>query len=48
MSPAFGWGRTSTFPETVLLNADDGTSAYRVMSGVFRLVCPNEMIVADW
>jgi hypothetical protein len=27
-----------TFPEIVLLNLHDGTSAYRVMSGVFRLV----------
>jgi hypothetical protein len=31
----------------VLLNSHDGTSAYRVMSGVFRLVCLNGMIVAD-
>jgi hypothetical protein len=36
-----------TFPEIVLLNSHDGTSAYRVMSGVFRLVCLNGMIVAD-
>jgi acyl-CoA reductase-like NAD-dependent aldehyde dehydrogenase len=31
----------------VLLNSHDGTSAYRVMSGVFRLVCLNGMVVAD-
>jgi hypothetical protein len=37
----------NTFPEIVLLNSHDGTSAYRVMSGVFRLVCLNGMIVAD-
>ncbi|OYW68294.1 MAG: hypothetical protein B7Z40_03305 [Bosea sp. 12-68-7] len=36
-----------TFPEIVLLNAHDGTSAYRVMSGVFRLICLNGMVVAD-
>lgn len=37
----------ATFPEIVLLNSHDGTSAYRVMSGVFRLVCLNGMVVAD-
>ena len=36
-----------TFPEIVLLNSQAGTSAYRLMSGVFRLVCLNGMIVAD-
>ncbi|MHB0670441.1 DUF932 domain-containing protein [Roseomonas mucosa] len=36
-----------TFPEIVLLNSHDGTSAYRVMSGVFRLACLNGMIVAE-
>ncbi len=36
-----------TCPEIVLLNSHDGTSGYRVMSGVFRLVCLNCMIVAD-
>ena len=35
------------FPEIVLLNSHDGTSAYRVMSGVFRLICLNGMVVAD-
>jgi hypothetical protein len=37
----------ATFPEIVLLNSHDGTSSYRVMSGVFRLVCMNGMVVAD-
>lgn len=37
----------ATFSEIVLLNSHDGTSAYRVMSGVFRLVCMNGMVVAD-
>ena len=35
------------FPEIVLLNSHDGTGAYRVMSGVFRLMCLNGMVVAD-
>jgi len=31
--------------ETVLINSHDGTSAYRLMAGVFRMVCLNGMIV---
>lgn len=36
-----------TFPEIVLVNSHDGSSSYHVMSGVFRLVCLNGMVVAD-
>lgn len=36
-----------TFPEVVLVNSHDGTSAYKLMSGVFRLVCLNGMVVCD-
>src|SRR3954469_20490701 len=32
-------------PEVVLVNSHDCSSAYRVFSGVFRLVCENGMIV---
>ncbi|WP_370809479.1 DUF932 domain-containing protein [Bilophila wadsworthia] len=32
------------FPEIVLVNSHDGSSAYQVMSGIFRLVCTNGMI----
>ena len=32
-------------PEVVLINSHDRSSAYRVFSGVFRLVCENGMIV---
>lgn len=35
----------SEVPEVVLLNSHDRSSAYRVFSGVFRLVCENGMIV---
>ena len=34
-------------PEVVLLNAHDGTSSYRIMSGVFRSICTNSMIVTE-
>src|SRR5580658_2941767 len=34
-------------PEVVLLNAHDGTSSYRIMSGVFRSICTNSMIVME-
>lgn len=36
-----------TIPEIVLVNSHDGTSAYKLMAGLFRLVCSNGMIVAD-
>ena len=35
------------FPEVVLLNSHDGTSAYQLMAGTFRFVCLNGMVVAD-
>jgi len=36
-----------TFPEIVLINAHDGSSAYKLMAGLFRLVCANGLVVAD-
>jgi hypothetical protein len=36
-----------TFPEVVLVNSHDGTSAYQIMAGMLRLVCLNGMIVED-
>jgi hypothetical protein len=33
--------------EAVLINSHDGTSAYHLSLGVFRLVCSNGMVVAD-
>lgn len=36
-----------THNEIVLLNSHDGTSAYRLMAGVFRLVCSNGLIVSE-
>lgn len=33
--------------EIVLLNAHDGTSSYQLMSGLFRLVCSNGLVIAD-
>jgi Domain of unknown function (DUF932) len=32
-------------PELVLVNSHDGTSAYKFLSGIFRIVCSNGMIV---
>lgn len=34
-------------PEVVLINSHDGTSAYKLYAGIFRMVCTNGMIVAD-
>lgn len=36
-----------TFPEIVLINSHDGSSAWQLMAGLFRLVCGNGMVVAD-
>lgn len=33
--------------EMVLINSHDGTSAYKLMLGVFRLVCSNGMVVSE-
>lgn len=35
------------FPEIVLLNSHDGSSAYQLHSGFFRLACSNGLVVAD-
>lgn len=34
-------------PEAVLINAHDGSSAYKLFLGLFRFVCGNGMVVAD-
>lgn len=36
-----------TRPELVLQNAHDGTHAYRIDAGLYRLVCRNGLVVAD-
>ncbi len=36
-----------TFPEVVLVNSHDGTSAYKLMAGMMRLICLNGMVVSD-
>lgn len=36
-----------TYPEIVLVNSHDGTSAYKVMAGLFRWRCLNGLVVAD-
>ena len=34
-------------PEVVLINSHDGTCAYRLIAGLYRLVCSNGLMVAD-
>jgi len=34
-------------PEIILINAHDGTSAYRLIAGFFRFVCSNGLIAGD-
>ncbi len=43
IKPALG----ALYPEVVLINSHDGTSAYQVSAGLMRLVCLNGMMVAD-
>lgn len=33
--------------EIVLINSHDGSSAYKLMAGIFRLVCSNGMVVSE-
>src|ERR1035438_3281167 len=35
-------------PEVVLINPHDGTSAYKLIAGLYRLVCSNGMMVPSW
>jgi hypothetical protein len=41
------WNRNSLRPEIVLLNSHDGSCAYQILAGIFRLICGNGLIVAD-
>lgn len=34
-------------PEVVLTNSHDGSTAFQIMAGIFRIVCGNGLIVAD-
>jgi hypothetical protein len=34
-------------PEIVIVNSHDGSSAYKIMAGVYRLVCTNGFIVGE-
>jgi hypothetical protein len=34
-------------PEIMMINSHDGTSSYQLMTGIFRLVCSNGMVVSD-
>lgn len=47
--PDFAPGKSlaGVAPEAILLNAHDGTSSYRMLSGVFRSICTNSMIVME-
>ena len=38
---------TDSVRELILLNSHDGTSSYQLMSGVFRTVCRNGLIVSE-
>lgn len=38
------YAESEYFPEIVLVNSHDGLSSYRLMAGLYRLVCSNGMI----
>lgn len=40
-------GVDQTFPEVIMLNSHDGTSSYRLDSGLFRMVCTNGLMSGD-
>jgi hypothetical protein len=35
------------YPEIVMVNSHDGTGAYKLSMGLFRLICSNGLIIAD-
>lgn len=35
------------YPEVVLINSHDGSTAYQLRAGIYRMVCSNGMIVGD-
>ncbi len=35
------------FPELVLVNSHDGLSSYRLMAGLYRLICSNGLVAGD-
>jgi hypothetical protein len=35
------------FPEVVLINSHDGSSRYKLMAGIFELICSNGLVIAD-
>jgi hypothetical protein len=34
-------------PEILLLNSHDGTSSFKIMAGIYRVVCENGLVVAE-
>lgn len=39
--------REGLYPELVLINSHDGLSSYRLMSGIYRMVCSNGLIAGQ-
>ena len=39
--------KDSVYPEIVMTNSHDGFASFRLMAGLFRLVCTNGLVVAD-
>lgn len=42
-----GFETGEEIPEVVMINSHDGTSSYKMFSGVFRMVCLNGLIAGD-
>jgi hypothetical protein len=46
-SVAQGLATEDSQVEAVMINSHDGTSRYKLMAGIFRMICENGLIVAD-
>lgn len=46
-SATFALAVGDSLSEVILINSHDGTSAYKLMAGIFRLVCSNGLIISD-
>lgn len=41
-------GLGGLIPEVILVNANDGTAAYHLLAGIFRVICTNGLIAGDF
>ena len=46
-APDFARGKDGLIPEAMLINSHDRTTPYKLLAGLFRMLCENGLVVAD-